>query len=57
LLSFWIAKLTPPFLAAMSGLTDADKAKQAAVRIFDLIDRESEIDPLSEEGKKQNYLF
>jgi len=40
--------------AAMMGLTDADKAKEAAVRIFDLIDRVSEIDPLSDNGKKQN---
>merc|ERR1719352_300290 len=36
--------------AAMSGLTDAEKAKKAAMRIFDLIDRDSEIDPLSEKG-------
>jgi len=40
--------------AAVHGITDADKAKAAAVRIFQLIDRESEIDPLSETGKKQN---
>ena len=40
--------------AATSGLTDAEKAKEAANRIFELIERHSEIDPLSEEGKKQN---
>jgi hypothetical protein len=40
--------------AAMNGITDAEKAKQAAVRIFDLIDRESEVDPLSSKGKKQD---
>lgn len=40
--------------AAMSGLTDAEKAKAAAHRIFELTERVSEIDPLSEEGKKQN---
>jgi hypothetical protein len=40
--------------AAMSGLTDAEKAKEAAVRIFELMERESEIDPLSEGGKKQD---
>lgn len=36
--------------AAMSGLTDADKAKAAAVRIFELTERISEIDPLSDDG-------
>merc|ERR1712137_188814 len=40
--------------AAMTGLTDAEKAKAAAHRIFELTERVSEIDPLSEEGKKQN---
>jgi ABC-type multidrug transport system fused ATPase/permease subunit len=40
--------------AATSGLTDAEKAKEAANRIFELTERQSEIDPLSEEGKKQN---
>ena len=40
--------------AATSGLTDAEKAKEAAFRIFELTERQSEIDPLSEEGKKQN---
>jgi ATP-binding cassette subfamily B (MDR/TAP) protein 1 len=39
--------------AAMSGLTDADKAKAAANRIFQLTERVSDIDPLSDEGKKQ----
>jgi ATP-binding cassette subfamily B (MDR/TAP) protein 1 len=37
---------------AMQGATDRDKAKAAADRIFELIERESEIDPLSEKGKK-----
>eukprot|EP00934_Nitzschia_sp_Nitz4_P006403 Nitzschia sp. Nitz4//scaffold167_size49223//37382//47662//NITZ4_007041-RA/size49223-snap-gene-0.38-mRNA-1//1//CDS//3329538293//6393//frame0 len=40
--------------AAMNGLTDTEKAREAAVRIFDLIERESEIDPLSDKGKKQS---
>ena len=40
--------------AATSGLTDAEKAKEAANRIFELTERQSEIDPLSEEGKRQN---
>eukprot|EP00980_Cylindrotheca_fusiformis_P003513 scaffold781_cov132-Cylindrotheca_fusiformis.AAC.32 len=39
--------------AAMSGLTDIEDAKAAAGRVFDLIDRQSEIDPLSDKGKKQ----
>ncbi len=39
--------------AATAGLTDADKAKEAANRIFELIERQSEIDPLSNSGKKQ----
>merc|ERR1712232_1253749 len=39
--------------AAMAGLTDVKKAAAAAGRIFDLIDRKSEIDPLSDEGKTQ----
>jgi ABC-type multidrug transport system fused ATPase/permease subunit len=34
------------------GMTDHDKAKEAANRIFELTDRQSEIDPLSDEGKK-----
>ena len=38
---------------AAQGATDREAAKQAAHRIFDeLIDRQSAIDPLSEEGKK-----
>lgn len=41
--------------AAMSGLTDADKAKAAAVRIFELTERESEIDPLSDDGYKPGF--
>jgi hypothetical protein len=40
--------------AATAGLTDAEKAKEAADRIFELIERQSEIDPLTDEGKKQN---
>jgi len=39
--------------SAMAGLTDAKKAEEAAGRIFELIDRKSEIDPLSDEGKTQ----
>jgi len=34
------------------GATDKAKAKVAAERIFDLIDRESPIDSLSNKGKK-----
>ncbi|KAL9190432.1 hypothetical protein ACHAXT_007643 [Thalassiosira profunda] len=37
---------------AAQGATDRDKAKAAGERIFTLIDRESAIDPLSEEGYK-----
>lgn len=37
---------------AMADLTDSEKAKAAAKRIFDLIDRQSTIDPLTDEGKK-----
>lgn len=37
---------------AAQGATDRDKAKLAAHRIFELTDRESAIDPISEEGKK-----
>jgi len=36
--------------AAMAGLTDSKKAKAAANRIFDLLERVSAIDPLSEAG-------
>lgn len=39
--------------SAMAGLTDAKKAQEAAGRIFELIDRKTEIDPLSDEGKVQ----
>jgi len=38
--------------AAVAGLTDVKKAQEAAGRIFELLDRKSEIDPLSDEGKK-----
>ena len=37
---------------AMQGATDRGKAKAAAARVFELIDRKSQIDPLSEEGRK-----
>jgi ATP-binding cassette subfamily B (MDR/TAP) protein 1 len=37
---------------AMQGATDRKKANEAASRIFELIERESKIDPLSDEGKK-----
>ena len=37
---------------AAQGATDRDAAKQAAHRIFELIDRQSAIDPLSDDGKK-----
>eukprot|EP00934_Nitzschia_sp_Nitz4_P000886 Nitzschia sp. Nitz4//scaffold281_size24464//5181//15824//NITZ4_008397-RA/size24464-snap-gene-0.2-mRNA-1//-1//CDS//3329545607//886//frame0 len=42
---------------AMAGLTDSGKAREAASRIFELIERKSEIDPLSEEGGKQTTGF
>jgi ATP-binding cassette, subfamily B (MDR/TAP), member 1 len=38
---------------AMAGLTDAEKAKAAANRIFELTERSSAIDPLSDAGKIQ----
>jgi len=38
---------------AAQGATNRDKAKEAADRIFDLIERESAIDPLSKEGYKE----
>ena len=41
--------------AAMTGLTDAEKAKAAANRIFELTERISAIDPLSSAGKIQNF--
>jgi hypothetical protein len=37
---------------AAQGATNREKAKIAAHRIFELIDRQSAIDPLSSEGKK-----
>jgi ABC-type multidrug transport system fused ATPase/permease subunit len=37
---------------AAQGATNRDKAKLAAHRIFELTDRVSAIDPISEEGKK-----
>jgi ATP-binding cassette subfamily B (MDR/TAP) protein 1 len=37
---------------AFQGATDRGKANLAANRIFALIERESQIDPLSEEGDK-----
>jgi len=37
---------------AAQGAVDREKAKRAAHRIFELTDRKSEIDPLSDEGKK-----
>jgi len=38
--------------AAAQGATNREKAKEAANRIFYLIDRKSKIDPLANEGKK-----
>ena len=38
--------------AAAMGATDRDKALSAASRIFELIEKTSPIDSLSEEGKK-----
>ena len=40
--------------AAAQGATDRGKANAAAQRIFELVDRKSSIDPLSEGGKKLN---
>jgi hypothetical protein len=37
---------------AAQNATDRKKAKEAARRIFELIDRQSAIDPLSDEGRK-----
>ena len=37
---------------AAQGTTDREKAKKAANRIFELTDRQSAIDPLSDSGKK-----
>ncbi|KAG7355092.1 ABC transporter [Nitzschia inconspicua] len=39
---------------AMQDLTDSKAASEAADRVFEIIDRKSELDPLSEEGKKLN---
>lgn len=39
---------------AMQDMTDSKQAAEAADRVFDIIDRKSELDPLSEEGKKIN---
>jgi hypothetical protein len=39
-------------LKILQDLTDSKKASEAAERVFEIIDRKSEIDPLSEEGKK-----
>ena len=36
---------------AAEGAVDKDKAKDAAKRIFNLADRDSKIDPLSDDGK------
>ena len=38
--------------AAFEGTADREKAKAAAARIFDIIDRKSQIDPLADDGKK-----
>ena len=38
--------------AAFEGTADREKAKLAAARIFEVIDRKSLIDPLTDEGKK-----
>ena len=40
--------------AAMAGATDREKAKEASRRIFELVDRQTAIDPLSDEGKKDH---
>jgi hypothetical protein len=37
---------------SMQGAMDRNTAKVVAGRIFELIERESEIDPLSKKGKK-----
>jgi ATP-binding cassette, subfamily B (MDR/TAP), member 1 len=39
---------------AMQDMTDSKKAAEAAERVFEIIDRQSELDPLSEDGKKLN---
>ncbi len=38
--------------AAFQGMSDWKETEKSAGRIFYLLDRKSEIDPLSEEGKK-----
>jgi ATP-binding cassette subfamily B (MDR/TAP) protein 1 len=38
--------------AAFQGLSDRKETEKSAGRIFYLLDRQSEIDPLSEDGKK-----
>lgn len=40
---------------AAEGMVDKEKAKRAAARIFELIDRKSLIDPLSETGRTDLY--
>ena len=39
---------------AVQGATNRDKAKAAADRVFDLIEWESAIDPLSKSGYKED---
>lgn len=39
--------------AAFEGTADREKAKAAASRIFEVIERQSLIDPLTDEGKKE----
>ena len=39
--------------AAAQGATNRERAKVAANRIFALLDKKSQIDPLSDEGKKE----
>ena len=40
---------------ATQGAVDREKAKRAAVRIFALADRESQINPLSDAGEKMSH--
>lgn len=42
---------------ATMGAVDRQKANRAAARIFELIDRESLIDPLSEDGMKDVFVY
>jgi hypothetical protein len=37
---------------AMQGIADSDESNAAAERVFELMERKSQIDPLSEDGKK-----